>query len=71
MGTMACCGKTDADPNNLTTAGFEGKGLNSYKLSTVLKIQAVMRGFLARKRVKRIRNSGGSAAKSMMYYNNL
>jgi hypothetical protein len=69
--TLACCGKNEADPNNLTTTGWDSKGGANIKLAIVVKIQAHMRGFLARKRVKRIRNQGGSAGKSMMYYNNM
>ena len=71
MGNMACCGKSEADPNNLITSSFDTKGFSGIKISTIVLIQAHMRGFMARKRVRRIRNTNGSAAKSMMYYNNL
>jgi hypothetical protein len=68
--SLACCGKNEVDPNNLTTSGWDTKGSN-LKITTIVRIQAHIRGYLGRKRVKRIRNQGGSAGKSMMYYNNM
>lgn len=63
---MACCGKTDSDPNNINTGGF-GVGTTGDKKGShlnivlVVKIQAAIRGYLDRKRVKRIKNQGGRA----------
>lgn len=62
--SLACCGKSDSDPNNINTE--LGKDFNSgAKLKYIIKIQAVMRGYLGRKRVKLIKDSMG--VKSMMH----
>lgn len=61
--SLACCGKNEADPNNLDT----GK-LNQYngpaKLRSIIRIQSIFRGFMARKRVKALKETSG--VKSMM-----
>jgi hypothetical protein len=52
---MACCGKSEADPNNITNDPFYGKDshtVSADKLRMIIKIQALLRGALARKRVK-------------------
>jgi len=50
--SMACCGKSESDPNNINTAGFSRDINSSDKIALIIKIQAGMRGFLARRRVK-------------------
>ena len=53
--TMACCGKSEADPNNITNEPFYGQASSSVsadKLKYIIKIQAFVRGELARKRVR-------------------
>lgn len=52
--TFACCGKSDVDPNNLDTSRFQNYQGPS-KLRAIIKVQAVFRGFLARKRVKALK----------------
>ena len=65
---MACCGKNDADPNNINTDQF-GKGHDylhqADKIKTIIRIQAAFRGYMARKRVRSLRFSGGG--RTMMH----
>ncbi len=65
---MGCCGKTEEDANNLNTGtlGREHYGID--KIRRIVKIQAHIRGFLARKRVKVLRATSGG--KSMMNHFN-
>lgn len=65
---MACCGKNESDPNNVNTDMFtrDYQGNNNIKL--IVKIQAGIRGFLARRRVAKLRSSVGT--KSMMHHSN-
>lgn len=52
--SFACCGKSDTDPNNINTE--LGREFNSgAKLRYIIKIQSHFRGFLARKRVRSIK----------------
>lgn len=66
--TMGCCGKNDSDPNNITTDLFHKDMAGHDKLGIIIKIQAVIRGALARKRVRKLKASEGT--KSMMYHAN-
>jgi len=66
---MACCGKSEADPNNINTAGFLGEGKKGHlNIAQIVKIQALMRGYLDRKKVKKINYNGGRQL--MMHQNN-
>ena len=49
--SLACCGKSDSDPNNINTE-FGGEFKSASKLRQIIKIQAHFRGFLTRKRVR-------------------
>ena len=64
---MACCGKSEADANNLNTnSGIVTVGKGAHlKIETIVKMQAAMRGFLARKRVHQLRQSNGG--RTMMH----
>lgn len=66
---MACCGKQDDDPNNLNTAtlGKDKHSLN--KLRMIVKIQAAIRGYLTRKRVRGLKE-GQFGGKAMMNHFN-
>jgi len=67
---MACCGKTDSDPNNVNTSGFTNQGDRKgahFNIQSVVKMQSLIRGFLARRRVQRLRESSG---RRMMHYGN-
>jgi hypothetical protein len=67
---IGCCGKQEDDPNNVTTNHNLNKDFHSSdKLRRIVAIQSVFRGFLARKRVKAIKESG-SGMKSMMHHFN-
>ena len=48
---MMCCNKSNHDLNNIYTAGLDAKG-NHLKITTIVKIQAVMRGYMTRKKMK-------------------
>lgn len=61
--SFACCGKSDVDPNNLDTTKFQNYQGPS-KLRAIIRLQAAFRGFLARRRVKTMKESMG--VKSMM-----
>ena len=61
---MACCGKQEDDQNNLNTQGFTKDMHSNDKIRRIVKIQAIFRGYLTRKRVRALRDSGGT--KSMM-----
>lgn len=50
-GAVACCGKNEADPNNINTTGFHKGSYNNLNIGLIVRMQAAMRGFLARKRV--------------------
>jgi hypothetical protein len=64
---MTCCGKSDSDANNINTGTLQGLS-SAERIRVIVKIQSIFRGFLARKRVKAIRESGG--IRSMMNHNN-
>ena len=52
--SLACCGKSDSDPNNLDT-NFNKDFQHPNKMRYIIKIQAVMRGYLTRKHVQILR----------------
>ena len=58
---MTCCGKNDFEPNEVQTDPFGGmKDLKSVdKIALIVRIQKQFRGFMSRKRVKRLRETGG------------
>lgn len=59
---MACCGKSEIDSNDIKTNDFTKhlqKLHGSDKISLIIRIQANFRGFLARKRVQRMRETMG------------
>ncbi len=52
--TMACCGKSEIDSNDVKTNDFNNAYSNlkhSDKVALIIKIQAAFRGYRARKRV--------------------
>ncbi len=54
--SFACCGKNDADPNNVDTNKLsDTKG--GIKIRAIVKVQALIRGYLTRKKVKAIQQS--------------
>lgn len=61
---MACCGKQEEDANNLNTQGFNKDVHSNDKIRRIVKIQSLFRSYMARKRVKAIRE--GTGTKSMM-----
>ncbi len=66
---MACCGKSEPDPNDFKTLGHVDTKGSALKIAQIVKIQAHIRGYLDRKKVKKI-NSGGGARQLMMHQNN-
>lgn len=59
---MACCSKQDIDSNDIKTSDFNSKWQDmkhADKMALIVRIQSVFRGFLARKRVKRILDAQG------------
>ncbi len=61
--SLACCGKNDTDPNNLDT-GKLGQYSGPSKLRAIIRIQAIFRGYMDRKRVRALKETYG--VKSMM-----
>jgi len=60
--TMACCGKSDIDSNDIKTNDFTNQYTNlkhSDKEALIVKIQAAYRGHRARKRVSKMRSTRG------------
>lgn len=64
--SIACCGKSDSDPNNINTE--LGRDFSGAKLKSIIRIQCLFRGVLARKRVRQLKESMG--VKSMMHHAN-
>jgi hypothetical protein len=59
---MACCGKSEIDSNDVKTNDFTNayKQLkHSDKIKVIVRIQAFVRGCLARKRVQKLREYRG------------
>lgn len=57
--TFACCSNNNVDNNDIKTNDFHNslnKLKSSDKLALIVKIQALFRGVLARKRVQRVRD---------------
>ena len=50
--SMACCGKSDTDPNNVNTSLGYNQGLH-LDIKKIIRIQAMARGFLVRMRHKK------------------
>ena len=65
--SLACCGSSEADKNNMDTDHFTKDLHSADKIRMIIKIQATFRGFLDRKRVGTLRVIGGH--KSMMHSN--
>jgi hypothetical protein len=65
--TLACCGKSDSDPNNINTDLIKDFN-SSAKLKSIIRIQTLFRGFLARRRVRQLKESMG--VRSMMHNTN-
>ena len=61
--SLACCGKNESDPNNLDTTKL-GNYQGATKLRSIIRIQSIFRGYMARKRVKALKETYG--VKSMM-----
>ena len=49
---VACCGKSETDPNNVNTALGYGQA-SHLDIKQIIRIQALARGFLTRIRLKR------------------
>ena len=69
---MACCGNSEVDKNDISTQGqAQAFGRDALRhpnaLWRIVHIQAVIRGFLARKRVRQIKMSSGY---NFMQYHN-
>jgi len=63
---MGCCGKSDEDANNMSIgATLGGRDFQSGdKFKRIVKIQAAIRGYLTRKRIRGLKDQDGF--KSMM-----
>lgn len=67
---MACCGKSEIDNTDIKTNDFHDhyKHLKySDKVALIVRLQAAFRGYLARKRVYRIREQYGFHAGMQSY----
>ncbi len=67
---MACCGKSEPDPNDFKTLNHNDTKGSGLKISQIIKIQALMRGYLDRKKVKKINNNNLGGRQLMMHQNN-
>lgn len=70
---MACCSNNNVDNNDIKTNDFNNafnRLKQSDKILLVIRIQAAMRGFLARKRVQRIREQSGYSRGAGGMFNN-
>lgn len=61
--TLGCCGKSEIDSNDIKTnndfTNQYSRLKHSDKVIMIVRIQAGIRGFLARKRVRKLRESRG------------
>ena len=60
--TMTCCGNSNVDNNDIKTNDFHNKYSNlknADKVNMIIKIQAVFRGYLTRKRIQEIQGTRG------------
>ena len=60
--TFACCSNNNVDNNDIKTNDFNNalsRLKQSDKLYLIVKIQSTFRGYLTRKRVRRLRESNG------------
>ena len=76
--TLACCGKSDTEVGEVKTNNFyKDHGVSSRflqlslreQIRIVIKIQALFRGYLARKRVQQIKQSMGYRTNQGMMVN--
>lgn len=57
--TLGCCSKHEEDPNNVNMVFLEANYNNKEKMRRIVKIQAIFRGYLTRKRVRLILEQEG------------